>query len=150
MYCYRCNHINMYSCVCKSVYMYTCICAQLHMYTYICTHMNTIYRAITWCDIKQEIPPGSPLANRRSIEGDTSCWSPVSSPLVKRRSVEIGGSPLLGRRKQEANLEPGGGCLEVVGRARDSGNLHQPVLLLASLDKSILQIRWGNKDKDDL
>ena len=89
------------------------------------------------------LPPGSPLANRRSIEGggETSCWSPVSSPLIKRRSVEIG-SPL-GRRKQEvtATLEPGG--LEV-GRARDSGNL-QPVLLLASLDKSILQIRLGNE-----
>ena len=91
---------------------------------------------------------GSPLANRRSIEGsETSCWSPISSPLVKRRgtdqeelvkrrSVEIGGSPL-SRRKQEANLEVGGD-LEVGRAARDS-----PVLLLASLDKSILQIRLG-------
>ena len=49
---------------------------------------------------------------------------------------------LFSRRKQEgtSNQEGGG----EVGRAtRDSGNL-QPVLLLASLDKSILQIRWGN------
>ena len=50
---------------------------------------------------------------------------------VKRRSAEIGSSSPLARRKQEGSgLDPGGG-----------GNL-QPVILLASLDKSILQIRW--------
>ena len=63
--------------------------------------------------------------------------------MIKRRSVEI--ASLSSRRKQEgaSSLEGGG----EVGRApRESGNL-QPVLLLASLDKSILQIRWGDKDE---
>ena len=64
--------------------------------------------------------------------------------MIKRRSVEI--ASLSSRRKQEgaSSLEGGG---EVGRAARDSGNL-QPVLLLASLDKSILQIRWGRMKND--
>ena len=77
---------------------------------------------------------GSPLANRRSIEVESSnnSWSPISSPLlnrrtissplrnfssplVKRKSAEISSSPNVHRRSLETSVEVG-----EVGRGESS------------------------------